>query len=114
MILDVAGWCLVLAGVALTVLGGVGLVRFPDVFSRMHAATKPSSLGVLLVCAGAAAVLDEGGDRATLLLVGAFQLLTAPVAAHMVGRAAYGAGAGAVGSFVVDELRDAQEPDPEG
>ena len=106
MILDAVGWVLVLAGVALTVLGGVGLVRFPDVFSRMHAATKPSSLGLLLVCAGAAAVLDDGGDRALLLLVGAFQLLTAPVAAHMVGRSAYGAGAPGVDGLVVDDLRD--------
>ena len=104
--LDAVGWALVLAGVALTVLGGIGLIRFPDVFTRMHAATKPSTLGLLLVCLGAAAVLDEGGDRATLLLVGAFQLLTAPVAAHMVGRSAYGAGVRGVDGLVVDDLRD--------
>ena len=80
----------------------------------MHAATKPSSLGrAARLRRRGGRLLDEGGDRATLLLVGAFQLLTAPVAAHMVGRAAYGAGAGAVGTFVVDELRDAPLPDPE-
>ena len=108
MILDAVGWVLVLAGVALTVLGGIGLVRFPDVFTRMHAATKPATLGLLVVCLGAALVLDDGGDRATLLLVGAFQLLTAPVAAHMVGRAAYGAGVPGVAELVVDDLRDDQ------
>jgi len=111
VILDAAGWCLVLAGVALTILGGIGLVRFPDVFSRMHAATKPSCLGVLLVCGGVALVLDDGGDRAMLLLVAALQLVTAPVAAHMVGRAAYRDRAPVLSTFVVDDLRDAPDPD---
>ena len=111
MILDALGWTLVLAGVALAVVAGIGLIRFPDVFSRMHAATKPSTLGLLLVCLGAALVLDDGADRAKLLLVGAFQLITAPVAAHMVGRAAYGAGVGALDALVLDELADAPEPD---
>ena len=91
---------------------GIGLVRLPDVFSRMHAATKPSTLGLLLVCLGAALVLDDGADRAKLLLVGAFQLLTAPVAAHMVGRAAYGARVGALDTLVVDELADADDQPP--
>ena len=104
--LDAVGAALLLLGVALAVVAGVGLVRFPDVFSRMHAATKPATLGLLLVCVGAALVLDDGGDRAKLLLVAAFQFVTAPVAAHMVGRAAYGAGVGARDELVVDELQD--------
>ena len=104
--LDAVGGVLMLLGVLLTVVAGVGLVRFPDVFSRMHAATKPATLGLLLVCVGAALVLDDGADRAKLLLVAAFQFVTAPVAAHMVGRAAYGAGVGAQDELVVDELRD--------
>lgn len=111
MSLDAVGAALLLAGVALTVVAGVGLVRFPDVFSRMHAATKPATLGLLLVCVGAALVMDDGSDRAKLLLVAAFQFVTAPVAAHMVGRAAYGAGVGALGDLVVDDLRRAREGD---
>lgn len=110
MILDIVGSALLLAGVALTVVAGVGLVRLPDVFSRMHAATKPATLGLLLVCVGAALVIDgDGGARAKLLLVAAFQFVTAPVAAHMVGRAAYGAGVGALDELVVDELKDAPD-----
>lgn len=109
--LDTVGAVLLLLGVALFVVAGVGLVRLPDVFSRMHAATKPATLGLLLVCVGAALVLDEGSDRAKLLLVALFQFVTAPVAAHMVGRAAYGAQVGALDDLVVDELRD-DEADP--
>lgn len=112
MVLDVVGAALLLAGVALTVVAAVGLVRFPDVFTRMHAATKPATLGLLLVCAGAGLVVDDGGDRAKLLLVAAFQFVTAPVAAHMVGRAAYGAGVGAIGELTVDELRTSDGEHP--
>ena len=105
--LDVLSAALLLSGVALALLAGLGLVRFPDVFSRMHAATKPATLGMVLVTSGAALRQDDGGDAVKLLLVAAFQLLTAPVAAHMIGRAAYRSGAGAQDELVVDELRDA-------
>jgi len=110
MILEGLGWSVVLAGVALAVVAGVGLVRFPDVFTRMHAATKPSTLGLLLICVGSALVMDDASDRAKLLLVAAFQFLTAPVAAHMVGRAAYGAGVER-SKLVVDELETAPPVD---
>jgi multicomponent Na+:H+ antiporter subunit G len=101
---DVLSAALLLAGVALSVVAGVGLVRFPDVFSRMHAATKPATLGILLVGSGAALRVDESSDALKILLVVAFQFVTAPVAAHMIGRAAYRTGAGAVDQLVVDEL----------
>ncbi len=107
MILEILSGALLLAGVSLAVVAGVGLVRFPDVFSRMHAATKPATLGMLLVGVGAALRVDDGSDAVKLLLVVAFQFVTAPVAAHMIGRAAYRTGAGAVDQLVVDELKDA-------
>ena len=106
-VLDVLSAVLMLTGVALALAAAVGLLRFPDVFSRMHAATKPATLGLLLVTVGAALRMDDGGDAVKLLLVAAFQFLTAPVAAHMIGRAAYRSGAGALDELVVDELRDA-------
>ncbi|SCG64193.1 monovalent cation/H(+) antiporter subunit G [Micromonospora humi] len=83
-----AGVCLV-AGALLSLAAGVALIRFPDVLSRMHAAAKPQVLGLLLVLLGCALRLRSGVDVTTLVLVGMFQLATAPVAAHMVGRAAY-------------------------
>ena len=108
---DVLSAALLLTGVALAVVAGVGLVRFPDVFSRMHAATKPATLGVLLVGSGAALRVDEGSDALKILLVVAFQFVTAPVAAHMIGRAAYRTGAGALDQLVVDELPDLPPPE---
>ena len=104
--LDVVSSVLLLTGVALALLAGLGLVRFPDVFSRMHAATKPATLGVLLITVGAALQQDQGSNATKLLLVAAFQFLTAPVAAHMIGRAAYRSGTGALDELVVDELKD--------
>jgi multicomponent Na+:H+ antiporter subunit G len=105
---DALSAVLMLTGVALAVIAALGLVRFPDVFSRMHAATKPSTLGLLLITVGAAVRMDQGGDAVKLLLVAAFQFLTAPVAAHMIGRAAYRSGAGAVDELVADDLRGPQ------
>ena len=97
---------LLLSGVLLALVAAVGLVRLPDVLSRMHAATKPATLGLLLVCVGAALRMEDAQDAVKLLLVAAFQFLTAPVAAHVIGRAAYGSGAGALDELVVDDLRD--------
>jgi multicomponent Na+:H+ antiporter subunit G len=99
-----------LAGVFLAVVAGVGLLRFPDVFSRMHAATKPATLGLLLVVAGGVLLAEEASNAAKLVLVAAFQFLTAPVAAHMIGRAGYRAGTGDLEGLVVDELKDAPPP----
>lgn len=108
-VVEVVASGLLLAGVLLAVVAGVGLVRFPDVFSRMHAATKPATLGLLLVMLGAVLVMDDTSNSAKLLLVAGFQFLTAPVAAHMIGRAAYAAQAGALDELVVDELKDAED-----
>jgi multicomponent Na+:H+ antiporter subunit G len=100
-----------LTGSLLTLLGTVGLVRFADLFSRMHAATKPMTLGLILVAAGAALHLPDPASRAKLLLVVVLQLLTAPVGAHLLGRAAYRSGT-ELGPVTVDELAQArQDPD---
>ncbi len=96
---------LICAGVALAVVAGVGIVRFPNVFARMHAATKPATLGLILVAAGAAVEVGGTGNVTRLLLVIMLQVITAPIAAHMVGRAAHRRGAPAGGD--IDELHDA-------
>jgi multicomponent Na+:H+ antiporter subunit G len=109
---DVLSAVLLLTGVLLAVVAALGLVRLPDVFSRMHAATKPSTLGLLLITVGAALQMEQAQDAVKLLLVAAFTFLTAPVAAHMIGRAAYRSGAGARGELVVDDLRGVSGPPP--
>ena len=101
---DVVAGALILTGVALSITAGLGLHRFPDVFARMHSATKPATLGLILVLAGAALRMEQRGDVAKLLLVVALQFLTAPVGAHMVGRAAYRAGTELSPATTCDEL----------
>jgi multicomponent Na+:H+ antiporter subunit G len=97
---------LLLSGVAFVLLAGIGLQRFPDVFARMHAATKAATLGLLLVLAGTALQLSSPGDVAKLVLVAGLMFVTAPVGAHMVGRAAYRAGNELSPETSVDELAD--------
>ena len=101
---DLAASALVLSGVAFVLLAAVGLLRFPDLFSRMHAATKAAALGLLLVLAGAALRLTNVGDAAKLVLVAILMFLTAPVAAHMIARAASRTREEVSPSTSVDEL----------
>ena len=107
MVVDVVASVLLIGGALLSLVASVGLLRFPDVFARMHAATKPATLGLIAVLCGAMLRLSWG-DAATLGLVVAFQLLSVPVGSHMIGRAAHRAGVQMSDVTVVDELRDAE------
>jgi multicomponent Na+:H+ antiporter subunit G len=111
-IADVVAIACLLTGAFLCLTAGLGLVRFPDVLSRMHAGTKPQVLGVLLVMVGAAIRLHGWSASWMLLLVAAFQLLTAPVSAHMISRVAYRRRHVRRDLLLVDELRDAEADDP--
>lgn len=103
-ILDVAALvCLVLAAL-LSAAAGVGLLRFTDSLSRLHAATKPQIFGLLLVIAAVAIDQRSLGVLLALVPVFVFQALTAPTAAHMVGRAAYRTGQLDWDTILVDEL----------
>jgi len=86
---DLAGAALVLLGAFLCFAAAVGLARFPDVLSRMHAATKPQTLGLIMVAAGVELSLRTWAAFGTVVLIAALQLATAPVAAHLVGRTVY-------------------------
>lgn len=79
---------LVLVGSILSVLAGVGIVRLPDVFIRMHAATKVGTLGSGLIMAGAAVHFADSAVVVRCIVIVFFLLLTAPIGAHMIGRAA--------------------------
>ncbi len=80
---------LILSGSALALTAAIGLLRFPDTLSRMHSATKPQVLGLLLVLAGAAIRLRGNIDTGMIVLTGVFTLITAPVIAQRVGQLAY-------------------------
>jgi multicomponent Na+:H+ antiporter subunit G len=84
---DTTAELVAIVGAVFVFLAGVGVLRFPDVYARMHAATKATALGIALVGLATALALDEG--RAKTLVAVAFILVTAPCAAHFVARAAY-------------------------
>jgi multicomponent Na+:H+ antiporter subunit G len=103
----VADWAaaiLLLAGALLTLAAGVGVLRFPDLLSRMHAGTKPQVLGLVLVLSAEALRARSLAVLGMLLVVVIFQFLTVPVAAHMVGRAGYRTDQIRRDLLVVDEL----------
>ena len=83
---------LIVGGGAFAAIAGLGLIKFPDVLMRMHASTKAGTLGVGLIVAGVALHFNDALVIAKALLIIAFLLLTAPVAAHLIGRASYRSG----------------------
>lgn len=103
-ILDIAAACLIIVAALLTLAAAIGLVRFPDPLSRLHAATKPQILGLILVVIALALSARSGTVLLLLVPVVVFQLLTAPISAHMVGRAGYRNGDFDPDSLLVDEL----------
>jgi multicomponent Na+:H+ antiporter subunit G len=104
--LDVLTGVLVIGGSTLALTAAIGVVRFPDTLSRMHAATKPQVLGLLLVLAGAAVRLRGNVDVGMLILTGMFALITAPVVANRVGRVAYREQSIRQDLLTTDELRE--------
>jgi multicomponent Na+:H+ antiporter subunit G len=83
------GELLLLLGSVLTLISALGMARFRDVFARMHALTKASTLGVVLALAGAAVHLSHPNDVTSLVLAATLQILTAPVAANVLSLATY-------------------------
>lgn len=107
--LDVLASVLVLCGSVLALTAAIGVVRFPDTLSRMHAATKPQVLGLLLVLIGAAIRLRGHPDVGMLILAGIFALITAPVVANRVGQLAYREQSFRDDLLTKDELADYDE-----
>lgn len=101
---------LILTGCTLAFTAAIGIVRFPDTLTRMHAATKPQVVGLVLVLTGTG--IDIRGDVNVwmLVLTGLFTILTAPVIAHLLGRTAYREQRHRDGLLRINELgRDADD-----
>lgn len=105
-VLDTAAMVCLVLGAVLSLAAAIGLLRFGDLLTRMHAGTKPQVLGVLLTLLGVGLRLRSGMDVGMLLVVAAFQMLTLPIAAHMVGRAAYRTEVITAADLVFDELSE--------
>jgi multicomponent Na+:H+ antiporter subunit G len=83
------GEALVLGGSLLMLLAGIGVLRFTDVFVRMHALSKASALGMLLVLIGAALALDHPNDITSLVLAAMLLLVATPIGNNLISRATY-------------------------
>ncbi|WP_052667124.1 monovalent cation/H(+) antiporter subunit G [Nitriliruptor alkaliphilus] len=98
---------LILMGVSLVVLGGVAVLRLPDVLARTNAATKAAGLGLASILAGTAVALGTRDAYLKLGLAIVVQFITAPVAGHVLGRAAYRASPEELTRFLaIDDLAD--------
>lgn len=86
-------------------IAALGIVLFPDLLTRMHAASKAATLGAACILVAVAVHFAETGVTMRVILTSGFLFLTAPVAAHVIGRAGYFSGIDLSRDTVIDELR---------
>lgn len=93
-ILDIFVIVFLITGTFFVLSASIGVIRFPDVYTRLHASTKAATLGIAGIMIGAFIFLyaEHGIVSGKLILGIIFVLLTAPVSAHMIGRAAHSSG----------------------
>jgi multicomponent Na+:H+ antiporter subunit G len=101
---DLLAAALALAAATLMLLAAIGIVRMPDLFTRMQASAKAASLGSGLALLAAAFHFAELSVVVRAVLAIAFIFLTAPISAHMISRAAYFMGVQVWEGTVVDDL----------
>jgi multicomponent Na+:H+ antiporter subunit G len=102
---------LLVIGVFFMFVGAIGVLRMPDLFMRMSATTKSVTLGVSFMLAAVAVHFNELGLATRVAATIAFLFLTAPVAAHMIGRAGYARQVELWQGTIADELRDRYDPE---
>lgn len=110
---------LLVVGTLFCLVAAVGMLRLPDTLIRMHAATKAGTLGTGCILAAKAVAAGDPGTTLKVVAVIVFLLLTAPVAAHLIARAAYHRGITLYEKTCTDELGGIMEdtcndPEPEG
>lgn len=111
VVLDIVGAVSIGIGVALIAIGGVGLVRLPDVYNRLNAVSKAAGLGLVFVLFGALLMMPSPVTAFVLLLAIALQLFTAPLGAFAIGSAAYRYGVPPAEITRYDEYRGEAGPD---
>ena len=86
---DLIASAALILGALMSLLAGIAVLRFPDTMSRIHAATKPQVLGIMLLMLGVGLRLGSLAVIGTLVLIVILQFVTAPVSAHLTVRVAY-------------------------
>lgn len=112
MILDLLTAAMLLLGGGFCLLGAVGVIRMPDLYTRLQAATKTGTLGLGCLMVGVALHFETLGVSVRALLVIAFLLLTAPIAGHVIARAGYHSGTPRWHRTVIDERAKTDPPRP--
>ncbi|MCH8500186.1 MAG: monovalent cation/H(+) antiporter subunit G [Marinobacter sp.] len=97
---------MLLGGASFMLLAAIGILRLPDLPTRMHASTKAGAMGAMFTMAGVAIYFGDGVVVARAIAIIIFILITAPIAAHVIGRAGYFMGTPLWEGTVKDELRD--------
>jgi multicomponent Na+:H+ antiporter subunit G len=100
---DVAAGTLMIAGAVLALIAAIGMFRMPDVYARLHVATKPATLSLVATLAAAAIRAPSWGAAALLVLALVLQLWTIPAASHLLGRATRRSGLPPASPDAVDE-----------
>jgi multicomponent Na+:H+ antiporter subunit G len=90
--MTVAAIVVLLLGSAFMLIASLGVLRFPDLFIRMHAATKAGTLGAGLLLVAVALTAGDTGITVRAIATIVFLFITAPIGAHVIGRAAYHSG----------------------
>lgn len=90
---DAIASVLLVSGAFFCVIAGIGLIRLRDVYTRMHAATKAGTLGLALICGAVMIEAESWLQIVEALFVFLFMIATAPIGAHLIGRAAFRSGA---------------------
>lgn len=100
---------LISLGTAFVFLAGLGVLRMPDLYLRISVTTKAATLGIGLILFGAAIHFSETSVTTRILAIILFLLLTAPVSAHLIGKASYFVGTPLWHKTVIDELKDSKK-----
>lgn len=110
------GALLILIGSIISVISAIGIIRFPDIYTRAHAATKTTTLAVLIALVGVFIYfwLKESFFSVRVLLGIIFVFLTAPVSGHLILRASYRSQVKMADSTIEDELKKVIFPEEKG
>lgn len=107
--IEIVSAVVIMTGVIFVFISAIGLVRLPDFYIRVSAITKAATLGVSCIMIGVAIHYNEVGVAIKAVAILVFLLITSPIAAHIIGRAAYEDGVPLWKKTKINEFRDYKE-----
>lgn len=114
MIVEIVAVILLIGGSLLMLFASIGLLRMPDIYMRMHATTKSSSLGILFMLIAISLIFPAPGVWLKAMATLIFIFLTVPIASHLIGRVAHNMQIPKWDGTVKDDLEDDESNLPKG